>query len=385
MPKRTSGEGTIYQRPDGLWRAEITLGYDGDGKRKKKVFSSMDLETVQKKVNDFKYKLDRNVAVQKSDYTVYEWAVFWLEKYKLHGLKAKTYDSYEFSLNRHIKDAIGGIKLDRLKADTVQGFYNSLHEKGLGSTTIHIVHTVLSQAYDQAIKNELVYLNPCRATSRPRKEKKQVVAFTRQEQQAFVKGLGGSGYHLLFAFLLNTGLRVGEARALTWEDVDFENRLVIVNKTVSDVKNRDEDPATKMRAVVTSTKTAHGERQVPLNKIACEVCAVQKSRDLNDILVFSSKAGTMIQERNINRSLKALLENLRFQKKFTVHSLRHSFATRLMEKGVNPKVVSALLGHASVQITLDLYSHAMPEMKSKAVGLLDELGNEPITTALPHL
>ena len=78
MPKRTSGEGIIYQLPDGLWRVEITLGYDGGGKRKKKAFGSRDFETVQKKVNDFKYKLGRNVAVQKSDYAAYEWAFFGL-------------------------------------------------------------------------------------------------------------------------------------------------------------------------------------------------------------------------------------------------------------------------------------------------------------------
>ena len=385
MPKRTSGEGTIYQRPDGLWRAELTLGYDENKKRIKKVFTSKELDVLQKKVNDFKYKLDRKIVVQKSDYTVYEWVLHWLENYKYNYLKENTYDDYEFSLNKYIKNVLGNVRLDRISTDMVQRFYNSLQERGLGSTTVHVAHTVLSQSFEQAIKNGILYINPCKATTRPKKKKQKVSALTCDEQHSFVKGLGGSVYHCLFSFLLNTGLRIGEARALTWADVDFENRLIIVNKTASQVKNRQEDAPAKTKIIIQSTKTTHSERQVPLNKIAWEICVVQKSKLKDSPFVFCSKVGTMLQERNINRALASHFNKVGFANRYSVHSIRHTFATRLMEKGVNPKVVSALLGHASVQITLDLYSHAMPEIKSNAVNLLEEYGNEPITTELPHL
>ena len=391
VAKRTSGEGTIYQRPDGLWRAEITLGYDENRKRIKKVFSSMDLDALHKKVNDFKYRHDRNMVVQKTDYTVYEWVSFWLRNYKCSGLKAKTYDSYEFSLDRYVKGALGGVRLDKLNTDMVQGFYNSLQERGLGATTVHVAHTVLSQSIDQAIKNGFLHVNPCKATVRPKKRKRKVLALTLDEQRDFVGGLGCSVYHRLFLFLFNTGLRVGEARALTWADVDFEKGVVTVDKTASSVKNRDAGDSAKTRIVIDSTKTTSSEREVPLNKIALGVCAALKHGSRGGLFVFSSKAGTILHERNINRALASHLRKVGIHNKYSVHSTRHTFATRLMEQGANPKVVSALLGHASVNITLDLYSHAMPGIKSEAVNLLDGFGFEPraaeksITTALPHL
>jgi hypothetical protein len=178
MPKRTNGEGTIYQRPDGLWRGEITLGYDSNGKRIKKVFHSKDREKLLKKLNDERYKLNRNIITQPSDYTVAEWVQFWLDNYKKNTLKSKTYDNYEYALNVHIRETIGGLKLNKIRTDSIQQLYNQMHKRSLSASTIRIIHVTLSQAFEQAIKNELIYVNPCKATIRPKSEKKKVSAMT---------------------------------------------------------------------------------------------------------------------------------------------------------------------------------------------------------------
>ena len=371
MAKRTNGEGTIYRRPDGLWRAEITLGYDADGKRMKKVIHSKELESLKKKVNDEKFKLSRNIITQNSDYTIAEWVQFWLENYKVNTLKPKTYDSYENALNRFIIPAFGKIKLNKIRPDSIQQLYNQLHKKGLSSTTIRIVHVTLSQAFDQAIKNDFIHTNPCKATVRPKSEKKKVLAMTPQQQDAFVQHCTKSTFHRFFVFLLNTGLRLGEAQSLTWQDIDFNKKIVSVNKTASVIVNRDEDADTKTKTVIDTAKTAHSMRDVPMNKIVENILRAQKSKSLNDVFVFSSSAGTLLSARNITRAYKIALEQVGLPDSFTVHSTRHTFATRLLEKNVNPKVVSDLLGHASVQITLDVYSHALPSIKSDAVNLLD--------------
>ena len=368
MPKRTHGEGTIYQRKDGLWRGELTLGYDDDGKRIKKVFHSKDLEVVQKKLNDERYRLDRNIVVRDGDYTVEEWTRFWLENYKSNQVKSKTYDNYEYALDLHIAPAIGKIKLGKIRPDDVQRLYNQQHKRGLSTNTIRIVHVTLSQAFEQAVKNGLMYSNPCKATVRPKTQKKKVTAMTSAQQERFLEHCGNSTFHLLFVFLLNTGLRVGEALPLVWTDIDFGRPCVTVSKTMSDIVNRDGDGGRRRRVVVYEPKTAHGEREVPLNKSA--VAALGKL-DGGRHYVFASKNGTMLLYRNIRRALGDLLKAANLPDSITIHALRHSFATRLLEKGVNPKVVSALLGHATIQITLDTYSHAMPEIQNDAVGLLD--------------
>ena len=369
MPKRTNGEGTIFQRANGLWCAELTIGYDASGKRIKKSLASMDLEKLQKKINDEKYKLNRNIIIQSTDYTVASWVRFWLENYKANTLKSKTYDNYEYALNCHIKDSIGNFKLNKIRTDSIQQLYNQMHKRGLSTSTIRITHVTLSQAFEQAIKNELIYINPCKATVRPKSEKKKVTAMTVEQQQAFINGCSNSTYHNLFIFLLHTGLRMGEALALIWEDIDFEGKTILVNKTASVIINRDDGASTRHKTIIDTAKTSHSVRTVPLNKSAYKVLLTQKER--SGLLVFSSQAGTILMARNINRSIGDLLKANNLPDSISVHTLRHTFATRLLEKGVNPKTVSVLLGHASVQITLDVYSHVMPQVKTDAVNLLD--------------
>ena len=191
---------------------------------------------------------------------------------------------------------------------------------------------------------------------------------TSAQQGQFLEHCGNSTFHLLFVFLLNTGLMIGEALPLVREDIDFDKPSVTVSKTMSDIVNRDGDGGRRRKVVIHGPKTAHGEREVPLNNSAV---AALKKLDRNRHFVFASKSDTMLMNRNIRRALSDLLTAAKLPDSITVHALRHSFATRLLEKGVNPKIVSALLGHASIQITLDTYSHAMPEVQNDAVLLLD--------------
>jgi len=170
---------------------------------------------------------------------------------------------------------------------------------------------------------------------------------------------------------MNTGLRMGEAQALIWEDIDFNEKMISISKTASTIKNRDEDADTKMVTVIDSAKTVHSIRQVPMNKAVEKILRKQKDKPQNDVFVFASKVGTLLSARNIGRAYKSSLERTKLPNTFNVHSTRHTFATRLLEKNVNPKIVSELLGHASIQITLDLYSHVLPPVKHDAVNLLD--------------
>lgn len=370
MAKRTNGEGTIYQDKTGLWRGELTIGYDESGKRIKKQFTSMDLEVVQKKMNDEKFKLNRNIATQSSNFTVKEWLKFWLVTYKLNVVKPRTYDYYEEALILYVYDTIGNYRLDKIKTIQIQQLYNNLHKKGLATSTIKSAHVPLKQAFDQAINNELIYKNPCNGLTIPKKPKRISRAMSLEEQEIFTMACSGSAYHNFFLFLLNTGMRCGEGIALMWQDIDFEKNTINVQKTMSRLKNRAENAETKNIRVLGTTKTENSIRTIPINKKCAEIIKTQKERE-DGLFVFASKAGTPLGHRNINRAYDELLSKIKLSDELTIHSLRHTFATRLLEKGANIKAVSELLGHSGIQITLDTYSHVLEKFKIETINLLD--------------
>jgi len=368
MSKRTNGEGTIYQDKKGLWRGELTIGYDDNGRRIKKQFSSMDLEVLQKKMNDEKYNLNRNIVIKNSDYTLKEWLEFWLHTYKLNSVKPRTYDYYESAFILYVYDSIGNSKLDKLKTIQIQQLYNELSSRGFATSTIRSVHVPLNQAFEQAINNELLFKNPCKGLVVPKKPPRESRPFTVEEQNKFEAACKNTTYHNFFIFLLNTGLRCGEGMAITWDDVNSYEKLLSVNKTISQIVNREKNPETKKIQVIQTTKTESGTRIVPLNKKSIQIL---ESQSKDNAFVFSSNVGTVLSQRNLIRGFNILLDKSNLPKDLTVHSLRHSFATRLLEKGANIKAVSEILGHKNIQITMNLYSHALPNFKRQTIELLD--------------
>jgi len=367
MPKRTNGEGTIYQDKNGLWRGELTLGYE-NGKRIKRKFSSMRLDELQKKMNEERVRLNRNIITQNSDFTLKEWLEFWLQTYKLNSVKPRTYDYYEYALESYVYPYIGDIRLDKLKSIQIQQLYNGMNARGLSTSTIKSVHIPLNQAFEQAINNELVYKNPCRGTSIPKKEARKSRALTVGEQQIFEEACTQTTFHDFFIFLLNTGLRCGEGIALAWDDIDMQAKTLTVNKNITTIVNRDDASSAKHVRIVQTTKTESGRREIPLSK---ECFRVLSRRPNRHGFVFASRVGTPLGHRNVTRAFDNLLEATDLPSDLTIHSLRHSFATRLLERGANIKALSELLGHKSIQITLDIYGHAFKELRAETISLLD--------------
>lgn len=376
--RRQNGEGTIYQRANGLWVCEITLGYNSDGKRIKKTISSMNLETLKKKINDTKYLNDRHMISEPSKYTVADWVEFWLKTYKKGSIKPTTYDMYNGCLMRYIKPQIGHYKLDSLTPIVIQRFINDLSVKGINKksglsfSTIKKVLITLSQAYKQAMALNIVYQNPCDKVILPSSEKRKALAFTKEEQESFLALCTNENtFENLFIFAFNTGMRLGEMLALTWKDIDTENDTVSVNKNLTIVNDYD-NPNKKSKTIINTTKTESGNRVIPLSKKALEAVKSQRKNNKGSSpFVFYSKAGTPLMKRNIYRAFKELLRRADIKSNVTVHSMRHSFATRLLEKGADIKTVSELLGHKSIQITLDTYSHVSMDLKSKTINLLN--------------
>lgn len=377
--RRMNGEGTIYQRPNGLWVCEITLGYDANKKRIKKTVSSMDRDKLQKKINDLKYMNDRHLLTNPSEYTVGDWVEFWLDTYKKSSVKPTTYDMYKGSLERYIKPQLGHYKLDKLNPIIIQKFINDISEKGLNTknglsqSSIKKVFITLSQACKQAVAVNILYQNPCDNVQLPKKPAREAMAFSVDEQTKFLSFCNGnSTFENLFIFAFNTGMRLGEMLALTWDDIDFNNKMINVNKNLVVVNDYNKNSNKKSKTVIESTtKTASGKRDIPLSTAAELSIKYQQEKNIDSPFIFCSTTGTPITKRNIYRAFNDKLKKADITTHLTIHSMRHSFATRLLEKGADIKTVSELLGHRSIQITLDIYGHVSANLKKQTISLLD--------------
>ncbi|NDO18454.1 site-specific integrase [Lachnospiraceae bacterium MD329] len=246
-------------------------------------------------------------------------------------------------------------------------------QNGLSQSSVKKVFITLSQACKQAVSVNILYQNPCNSVQLPKKPAREATAFSVDEQNKFLSFCNGnSTFENLFIFAFNTGMRLGEMLALTWDDIDLENRMVNVNKNLVVINDYNKNATKKSKTVIDSTtKTTSGKRDIPLSD-AAEMCVKQQQeKNINSPFVFCSAAGTPLTKRNIYRAFNDRLKKAKITTHLTIHSMRHSFATRLLEKGADIKTVSELLGHKSIQITLDIYSHISANLKHQTISLLN--------------
>ncbi|MDR1537633.1 MAG: site-specific integrase [Clostridiales bacterium] len=372
MKKRGKNEGTIGKRPDGTWWARITLGSDREGKQKRKAFYGKTQQEVQTKLNSALYELNRGLYSEPSKVTVGMWLDSWLSQYKKLSVKPTTYICYESRIETHIKPIIGHIPLKDLRSDAIQKMIGDLSSKGLSPSTVKGIHIVLSQALSQACKNEMLHKNAAEGISLPISDKKTVQAFTPLQQRSFVEAAKTSHVGDIFVFCLGTGLRIGEALALRWEDVDLEESVLKVSQTLNVLKRFD-SKSMKWFKAFGSPKSQSSNRTVPLMDEMAVLLKARKSKQEKEQeaspLVFATRNGTPYDHANLQHDFSKLLEIARL-KGFHIHCLRHSFATRSLENGVELKVVQDLLGHSSIKITADLYTHVLPDTKKESISKL---------------
>lgn len=376
MAKRGQGEGSISKRPDGTWWARITIGKTPDGKQKRKAFYGKTRKEVQEKLTAALNDINNNTYIEPSKMTVEQWMYTWLRDYKRNSVKPKTYAAYEAHVRNHIAPDLGNYTLASLRNDMVQRFVNGLADKDLKSITIERIVGTLKTALIQAVDNDLIVKNPAARIKMPLEQEHTPRVLTIEEQKKFVDAAKGHRNGEIFLLILGTGLRIGEALALTWDDIDFENHILSVNRTQVEYCDHI-DGKTIYHRGYSSPKTKAGKRTIPLipsmvdlllqiKELREQEKAKFKAAYQDSGLLFCNYYGVSLNYSAISDKMRDICKESGLEGVHP-HTLRHTFATRGLENGIDLKVMQELLGHSSIKMTADLYTHVLPETKKSSM------------------
>lgn len=395
MPKkRGNNEGSIFKRKDGKWCATITIGTNDEGSQKKKCLYGKTRQEVAEKLNQTLHSIQQGTFTPTNRIKVSEWLQTWLFEYKKPSVRPSTFANYEMFVRVHLAPAIGGLLLKDLSPQHLQRLYNEKLVSGkvdgsgcLSAASVRYMYVVIHEALDQALRNNLVTRNVSNATKLPQLKKTKAEVFTVESQMKFLAVLAKERLRASFILALGTGVREGELLALRWQDVDLKAGTIRIEQSVRRCKTFDKDSPTKTKLLFGPVKTAAGNRSIPLPAGVLAELKAHKKRQLTEQLaagelweksglVFTTELGKVVEPRNFIRRYYQLLKNAELEHlKFHVAG-RHTFATRLLEANEHPKTVQEMLGHSSIVVTLDLYSHVLPETKQGAADKLDFLFQE---------
>lgn len=303
-----------------------------------------------------------------------EWLKIWLEDYVKPSVKIRTYQRYGQIVRTHIVPHLGGIELNDLTPITLQRFTSDLLNTGNKKTgkglSANFVNTVISVMQNSLKTAHIIGLTSnlvANKIKRPKTQEKQVDCFTVQEQKKIENYVLNCKKDKLFGVVLcfYTGLRVGELLALTWSDIDFGKGLLFVSKTCHDGN----DGKSHIR-VIDTPKTVNSRRVIPLPKQILPHLKKLKKRSLCDFVIADDDKPVFV--RSYQRTFELLLKKLDISHK-GFHSLRHTFATRALECGMDVKTLSEILGHKNATITLNRYAHSMIEHKQDMMNRLGKL------------
>lgn len=377
MKRRSRGDGSVYPRADGKWAGALDLG-SGSGRRRRKVVYGNSRSEVQAKLRAVQRTLDAGLQVLPERLTVGRFLDSWLSETVRPSVRPKTYVGYEQIVRVHLGPAIGHLRLAALDPRDVQAMLNAKRASGLSPRTVQSIRAVLRTALNRAVKWGLLSRNVAALTDGPHVEHRQLTVFTPVEARRFVDAVGADRDGPLYITALGLGLRQGEALALRWADIDFDLRTVSVARSLSRASGHAEfvEPKTArsarsvaLPAFVAATLREHRKRQLGLR-------VMQGPRWSDQGLVFSTSTGTAMDGPNVTKRFKRVLSALGFEP-MRFHDLRHSFASLQLALGVDARVVMETLGHSDIRLTLNTYTHVIPELQHDAAGRLDGMLQAP--------
>lgn len=354
MGKRQANNmGSIRQRSDGRWEAR----YSAPDGRQRSVYGKTQKEVIGKLKAAMSDMEDGN-WVEPSKMTVAEWFTVWLRDYQTH-ITPRTIQTYSGVIRLHIVPIIGNIKMAKLTSVHVRRVISVMNEKGLSANYIHHTHGVMSVAFNAAVESKIIKSNPAEGIKTPRRIKKPLNIVDREHVPDFIKAAMEDVNGLAIVFLLMTGLRVGEERALRWADIDFDAARMNVERQLPLKTGKGFTPP-KDGSVRTIELPPEAVQLLKQQKIAQAEARLKagdrwKENDTTTDLVFRSESGHFIAESVMHKAVKAVGEKIGMPA-LHPHDLRHSYAVAALRSGIDVKTVQNNLGHKNAAMTLDVYA-----------------------------
>lgn len=314
---------------------------------------------AEKKRDDYIRQVTLGIDPELARETLHDAMNTWMTVIEKPHLKASTYERYAGIQKVYVKNSdFGGIAVSEFKTITLQKWYNDLEKEGKSYSQIHNLHKLLNKFFHYAYNEGYINRNPCAGTRNPaKKEEKEKDIFTLEEIEKILKSAKNERFYCLVKLLAMTGMRLGEAIALTWDDVDLKSHKITINKSFNKAGE------------LTTTKTNSSNRTIVFNPSLAKDLKIRKKENAEERLkagyeetklVFPTPVGTHQDQRNFLRAFNRIVEASGVKYR-SPHTLRHSFASIMRQKGYSLELVADFLGHSSILTTGDIYSHTSPE------------------------
>lgn len=370
--RRGHGEGLIYRRADGRWEARIDLGWSG-GKRARRSFYGRTRFEVSEKLREAQNLARSHAPITDGNLRVGEFLDRWLDEVIKPSRQRATWAGYEVNVRTHIKPTIGRIKLAQLTPAHVQALINTKSEEGLAPRTVQYVHATLRAALNVAVRWGLVTRNMAVPVIMASVDREPVKPFSQDEARMVIEMAASHRLAAFFTVAMAIGLRPSEALGLSWDDVDLMEGLVHVRRVLE--RRSAADFAFKQ------PKSRRSRRSIALPGVCVDALAKHRrlqleerlaaGKDWSDLnLVFTTGTGEPLDRTQVSRQFAALLARAGLPHR-RLYDCRHTAASLLLAQGVAPRVVMETLGHSSYQLTMETYTHVLPEVMRDAASAMD--------------
>ncbi|MBQ6998243.1 MAG: tyrosine-type recombinase/integrase [Clostridia bacterium] len=374
----------IVQKKNGIYEARFNNRF---GKRVS--VTGRDLKDVKKRYNEAIYEDEKEINIR-DNIKLDDWYDKWMNVYKFDIIRENTRRHYNHVYKKHISPTLGKISIQNITQLQIRELIKDLKKQGYQFETRNKVKVLLVDIFNKAMIDEFVRKNPAKGISVPKDKDKEVQVLTLEDQIDFFNCCKGTFYDNFFTVAIQTGMRIGELAALRWEDIDWDKNIIRVTRTLV-YQRYEEDSKKTFHFEEPKTKTSY--REIPISKqcaIALKKQFMQKrilenkapeskrpEKEFRDLL-FTTKVNTPLNPQNICDAIKRIVNEINLMRDtsdeletFSCHCFRHTFATRCFEAGIKPKTVQSYLGHASLKMTMDLYTSVLPEHMSSEMGKLD--------------
>ena len=373
--------GTIIKRGDS-YRIRVSLGKDTTTGKYTSYFETFNggKPEADKRLRELLTALDKGVFVKPVKDTLGEYLKSWLRDYCRPNLSSRTHELYSYICNKHVMPKLGNKRLVDIRPQHLQRLYAEKAESGLSNRTVQLIHVTLHKALKNAVKTGLLVRNAAESVDTPKIQRREMHVMSETDLHLFLEYAKDSPYYTFFYVGLFTGMRRDELLALRWSDFDLELCQIYVNRSMQYIRGYDK----KSRIIFREPKTAKSRRLIALSPSTVITLREHKVKETelrrslgyalpsDEDLVFSHYDGSPLLPNSVTHAWIKLVRRCGLHG-IRLHDARHPHASLLLKQGVHPKIVQERLGHGSIQITLDTYSHVAPGLQQAAANKFDDI------------